>query len=227
MTGGSRPPGAGPTLVELERRDDARPGRLLATLGGAGLLAGLLIVFVYRGTQPAIQAHKAEVLRQAVQEVLKAPDHYDTLYLYEGALRPRPPDGVDAQGLERVYLGYRGTGEIVGYAIAAGEPGFQDIIRLIFGYDAAGGQLLGMKVLESRETPGLGDKIEKDSAFVVQFDGAAPPLVGVKRRGGGTPGEIDMITGATISSRTVINIINHALERLGPALDAYRPERAQ
>ncbi len=79
-----------------------------------------------------------------------------------------------------------------------------------------------MKVLESKETPGLGDKIEKDSAFVLQFDGAVTPLLGVKPRDAtGDLHEIDMITGATISSRVVIRIINNTIERLGPLLDAY------
>ena len=32
--------------------------------------------------------------------------------------------------------------------------------------------VIGMKVLESKETPGLGDKIEKDSAFVAEFRGS-------------------------------------------------------
>jgi electron transport complex protein RnfG len=79
-----------------------------------------------------------------------------------------------------------------------------------------------MKVLESKETPGLGDKIEKDSSFVNQFDGSEPVLVGVKRsRRTGAASEIDMITGATISSRTIIDIINISLERLGPLLGNY------
>jgi len=82
--------------------------------------------------------------------------------------------------------------------------------------------VLGMKVLASRETPGLGDKIEKDSDFVSQFDGPEVPLVGVKSsRSTGAANEVDMITGATISSRTVITIINRRLERLRPILEAY------
>ena len=196
--------------------------RLLATLGGAGALAGFLIVFVYAGTLPAITAHKAAVLQQAIQEVLNAPDRYDTLYVHDGALARQPPAGTDPNKVEQIYLGYDENGRPVGFAIAAGEPGFQDIVRIIFGYDPTTRTLLGMKVLESKETPGLGDKIEKDSTFVVQFNGAAPPLVGVKiGRNSGSDSEIDMITGATISSRTVIKIINNALQRLRPMIDAY------
>ena len=85
---------------------------------------------------------------------------------------------------------------------------------------------MGMKVLDSKETPGLGDKIFKDMAFVDQFF-AKPdtPLVAVKPGAGkGRPGEIDTITGATISSKVVIDIINHGLEEWKPLIDRGIPE---
>ncbi len=211
--------GARPTEGEAPSLPEVQSNRLLATLGTAGALAGLLIVFVFQATAPAIEAHKAEVLRQAIHEVLKAPDSYDTLFVTEGGLVVEPPDGADVRTLERVYLGFR-AGHPIGFAIAAGKPGFQDVIRLIFGYDPTTGTVLGMKVLESKETPGLGDKIEKDSTFIRQFDGATPPLTWVKRgQAGDDRSKVDMITGATISSRTVIQIIDDALARLGPLLD--------
>jgi electron transport complex protein RnfG len=103
----------------------------------------------------------------------------------------------------------------VGVAAAAGEPGFQDVIRLIFGFDPGSGDVLGMKVLESKETPGLGDKIVKDSVFVAGFEEVAAPLVGVKAgQGTGGEDEVHMITGATISSQAVIDIINHRVAAL-------------
>ena len=197
--------------------------RLMLTLATAGALAGLLIVFVYQATQPRIQAYKALQLRLAVSEVLKAPARWDTLYVYDGALTATPPAG--ATGLEMVFLGYDEGGNRVGFAIQGAEPGFQDLVELIFGYDAEARTMLGMKVLANKETPGLGDKIVKDSAFVAEFEGPEVPLVGVKSgRATGAANEVDMITGATISSRTVIAIINHQLERLGPMLDAYLRE---
>lgn len=205
---------------------DVPSWRLLLTLGGAGVIAGLLIVLVYRATQPRIQAHKAQVLREAIEEVLKAPEHYETLYVLDGALTARTPEGVDARKLERVYLGYRQDHQRAGFAIATRGAGFQDMITLIFGFDAGTGALLGMRVLESKETPGLGDKIEKDSRFVSQFERAKPPLTGVKpgAKGATDPGAIVMITGATISSRAVIRTIDTTLARLRPLLEAYREE---
>ncbi len=94
--GGARPP---------PERHEVPAWKLLSTLGVAGMLAGLLLVFVFRATQPAILAYKAEVLRQAVQQVLKAPDRYDTLYVHDGSLVMQPPPEVDAAQLEQIYLG--------------------------------------------------------------------------------------------------------------------------
>lgn len=192
--------------------------RLLATLGGAGAVAGLLIVLAWRWTTPAITAHRAAVEQQAVSEVLRAPARLDTLYLVNGALT-RTPAG-DASKLERVYVGYDDAGKRLGVALQAGEPGFSDVVSVMVGYDPATMQLLGMKILGQKETPGLGDKIEKDSAFVGQFERARAPLQAVKTPSGNDPAEVATITGATISSRTVIRTINNALARWQPLLSA-------
>jgi len=198
--------------------------RLIATLAIAGGLAGLLIVSVFQWAQPRILAHQALVLGQAIEEVLGDPARYDTLYVNGDALTKEAPDGADAASLERVFLGYDGDGAPVGFAVEGAEPGFQDVIRLLFGYDAATNRLLGMTVMEAKETPGLGDKIIKDSVFVHGFAGPTTPIVGVKLGAGtGASDEVDMITGATISSRAVIKIINDRLEQIGPLLRAYHP----
>lgn len=194
--------------------------RMVATLGAAGALAGLLIVVVYSLTLPTIEAHKAEVLRLAVSEVLNQPARYETLYATSQKVFEAPPADPVEGAVEKIYLGFDANGRATGVAVKAAAAGFQDIITLIYGFDPAGGKLLGMKVLESKETPGLGDKIEKDLGFVAQFKGASPPLKAVKR-GTGASGEIDAITGATISSRAIVRIINQSLARLRAPIEAH------
>jgi Na+-translocating ferredoxin:NAD+ oxidoreductase subunit G len=200
------------------------PGRLVATLGGLGAFAGVLIVLVFGATQPAIRAHRAAVLADAINEVLGEPERYDPLYVSGGTLVTTPPQGVTIGDADTVFLGYR-NGVPVGFAVRASKAGFQDTITLIFGYDPATSRLLGMKVLESKETPGLGDKIYKDLTFVGAFRDVETPLVGIKAGGGkDLAGELVMITGATISSRAIIAAINTELERLRPLLVAYLQE---
>lgn len=198
-------------------------GRLIGTLGGLGALAGVLIVAAFAATEPRIRANKAAALAAAINEVLGAPDRYDTLYVTDTGLTPALPSATTPEQAEAVYLGWRGE-RPVGFALVASGPGFQDRIRLLIGFDPSTSRLLGMTVLESKETPGLGDKIIKDTAFVSQFGRVEAPLEGVKAgREQGRPGEVIVITGATISSRAVINAINVVLERTGPLLAAYRP----
>ena len=207
---------------------DVPARRLLITLGGAGAVAGALILLAFRATAPAIEAYRAHVLQEAVHEVLHAPARYDTLFLVDGALTSTLAAGLDPKKQEQVYRGFGPDSAVVGLAITAAEPGFQDVIRLIFGYQPASSTVIGMKILEMKETPGLGDKVEKDSAFVAAFLDVTAPIVGVKARSGrGDPHEVDMITGATISSRTVIKAINNALARLGPALTSYGAGRSR
>jgi len=208
-------PPAGP------ERPATSSARLITTLATAGALAGLVIVLVFGWANPRIQAYRAKVLREAIQEVLDGPETVRTYYLVDGALSETPAAGADTVTAEKVHLGLDAEGRPIGYAITGAEPGFQDIILVIFGYDPASDRVLAMKVLESKETPGLGDKIMKDSAFVAGFEQAVAPLQGVKSgAGSGSDNAVDMITGATSSSRTVIGIINHRIEALDPVLDA-------
>jgi electron transport complex protein RnfG len=200
--------------------------RLIATLAIAGALAGLLIVLVNQHTKPLIDAYKAEQLKIAVYEVLPGTDHYDTYYLVDSTLSLTLPEGAKESEFKRIYVGYKADYQLNGVAMSRGESGFQDVIMIIFGFDPNSSTLMGMKVLDSKETPGLGDKIFKDMKYVNQFfAGPATPLIPTKPgRGKGLPGEIDTITGATISSKKLIEIINHAIEEWKPIMDQGIPQ---
>lgn len=190
---------------------------LVGTLGLLAMAAGLAIVLVHQWASPRIEAHRARELRVAIQEVLGGPARYETRWLADGELMDSLPAGRDTASATPVYAGFDSGGGLIGYAMAGEKPGYQDVVRLIFGYDPEGEVVVGMKVLESKETPGLGSKIISDSSFVGEFAGVETPLVPVKDPEG-APGEVDIITGATISSETVVEIINERLELLTPAL---------
>ena len=200
--------------------------RLVGTLAGAGAFAGLLIVLVFGWAQPRIAAHQAQVLAGAVGEVLGAPARTERLWVVDGKIVSDLPAGADSSNAERVWAGYDAAGKRVGFAVLGAEPGFADVITLLFGYDPAQKRVLGMKVLDNKETPGLGDRIVRDSAFVRAFRGARGPLTGVKPGAGkGAENEVNLITGATISSRKVVDIINHRLQKVGPLLERYQEAR--
>ncbi|NJD20216.1 MAG: FMN-binding protein [Gemmatimonadetes bacterium] len=194
--------------------------RMIATLAGFGAVAGAAIVLGFTWTQPRILQHQAERLANAVTEVLGGAETYKTAYLENNAFTFEPQ--ADTAGLDRVYVGYTADGQPRGVAISTEASGFADVVRVIFGFDPASGNLLGMKVLEQKETPGLGDKVEKDTLFTRQFIELGTPIVGVKLgRQTGAEEEVVMITGVTISSRTVIDMINRRLEAVGEPVKAF------
>jgi H+/Na+-translocating ferredoxin:NAD+ oxidoreductase subunit G len=189
---------------------EKEPGslRLVMTLFMAGLISGLALAGVYQGTKPAIERNNARALQAAVYKVVPGSTQMQKLTLLEGDLVAVMDE---ATGGPMVIAAYDDAGAFVGYAIPAEGAGFQDTIRLIFGYDPARKQVIGMEVLESRETPGLGDKIIKDDDFVANFaDLAVEPEIVLVKDGRANPNQVDAITGATISSRAVVNIINAA-----------------
>jgi H+/Na+-translocating ferredoxin:NAD+ oxidoreductase subunit G len=210
---GSRGPGAPPIQVE------ASSLRLVATLAVAGAVAGMAIVTAFRLTKPSIDEHNAADLAAAVTEVLGGAKTYKTAYLEGGTFTLEPRDTA---GLDRIYVGYDANGQPDGVAMEAAEPGFQDVIDLIFGFDPSKGDVIGMKVLHNLETPGLGARIGTDSSFLDQFDDASTPLLGVKEgQGKGKKNEVVMITGSTISSRAVIKIINDRLGAIRKPVETY------
>lgn len=218
------PPDVAGTPPEA-RAPEVSSWKLLATLGLAGAAAGLLVVAVYGATLPTIERYAAAKENGAVREVLAAPARWDTLYLQNGALTKAPAQGADRKSLPHAYLGFDAAGKPVGAAITAQEPGFQEEVLLMIGFEPGSGRIIGFKVLDQKETPGLGDKIERDSGFVAQFATRVAPLLGVKARSAADVHQVQTITGATISSRAVIRIINHAIERWQPLLAAYTTTR--
>ncbi|MCB1317043.1 MAG: FMN-binding protein, partial [Leptospiraceae bacterium] len=128
----------------------------------------------------------------------------------------------------RLYGAYNAAGQLKGVAVEARGQGFQDVIHILYGYDPEQQAVVGMQVLESRETPGLGDKIEKDADFVRNFealsvvpgDDGRPehPVTMVKNGKKTDPWQVEAITGATISSRAIANILRASTDQNLPVI---------
>ncbi len=190
--------------------------KMLRAMVGIGVMCALLIVLTFEGTRPRIEQNKAAALEQAIFKVLPGATAKQTFLLDEQG--QFVPHTGEADGGKLVYAGYDASGDLTGIAVEAAGMGFADILRIIYGYDPEAEQLVGFYVLESKETPGLGDKIEKDERFLANFDGLDVSLTDdqnrvrnqattVKQGEKDNPWEIDGITGATISSRAIGDII--------------------
>jgi electron transport complex protein RnfG len=161
--------------------------RMLAVLGGVCVLSAAMLGFVYKSTEGRIAQNRIKVVQEAVDKVMPGIDNYEQV-------------GEDPV----IYRGFTG-GEVSGYAVLAKGMGFQGNIVLMVGTDPRVSKISGIIVLESVETPGLGDKI-KAEGFLGQFYPMEIPTAGTV--------SIDTITGATISSVAVEKIINKALEHV-------------
>ena len=181
--------------------------RLVMTLAIAGLVSGVAIIGIYESTLPTITANKARELREAVFKVLPGVSSMQALVYRDGRILAVPEPQKDEPV---VYGGYDEQGDFVGYAMPGAGPGFQDTIALLYGYMPRDKKVVGMEILESRETPGLGDKIYKDADFVAEFSDLSiePEIVAVKKGTGTLDNHVDAITGATISAKAVVRIIN-------------------
>lgn len=210
-------------IIASDKPQEPNPIRLVATLAVAGLISGIAIVGIYEATFATIAENRARELREAVFTVLPGIERMQEYVYRDGALSPGPKVEDEEQS---VYAGYDARGEFQGYAIRGEGPGFQDTIVLLYGYHPYEREIVGMQVLESRETPGLGDKIYKDQDFVDEFAGlAVDPVIELIKGTGSKSNQVDAITGATISSRAVVRIINESnaawLDKLPDSPPAY------
>lgn len=116
-----------------------------------------------------------------------------------------------------IFRAVDGSGKLVGWVVPASGQGFADRIELLIGLDAQAKTITGLYVLAQKETPGLGNKIT-DDLWLEQFTGqpAAKPLL--VTRGTAKTGEIQAITGATISSESVCKIANETVAAWGEKL---------
>ncbi len=206
-------------------------------LVGTGIACACLIVAMFYLTQPIIEAKRQAQLEAAIFKVLPGTTRKrDFVLTRDGQLFPSD-SGLDTEkaGGQTLYAGFDAAGHVTGVAIRAQGMGYQDTIRLLYGYKPSSQTISGIQILDSKETPGLGDKIEKDPAFVANFDNLdaslaenrrelANAIVAVKNGEKNDPWQIDGITGATISSDAIASILHTSTSSILPNL---YPQRAR
>ena len=165
------------------------------------LLAALALTGVYALTKGPIEQGQREKKEKALQAVLPE---------YEGTVRDTVIVDADNEEIP-VHLAIGKDGELCGAGIETyTKKAFAGRFDLMVGFDAKG-TIVNTEVIKAGETPGLGDKINKDkSNFAMQFNHQNPAdfqLV-VKKDGG----DVDAITAATISSRAYCDAVQRAYD---------------
>ncbi len=175
----------------------------------ASFFFGLLIAVTNAAWSPRIEQNKIEKLNRLMTSLLPAAQRFEQT----AEVIIKTPKGKEQS--VRIYKALSEDAAPKGWAFIASGPGFADKIELVVAVDTPFQKLAGFAVLTSNETPGFGDRI-KLSYYRNQFTGAPAQALEIVKTG--DPEKIDpqivAITGATVSSESVVKIINSSLDSI-------------
>jgi len=180
-------------------------------LAGFALIASVLLGVTNCSTEGTIQRRLDEDLKKSLEEVVPAA-LYDNDMLQDTLTIPSAEYNIGAKETT-VYIAKK-SGQVSAVCFKFTAPdGYSGAINMIMGIDR-NANILGVRVLSHKETPGLGDKIEvAKSDWILNFvgrslDNLAPAKWAVKKDGG----EFDQFAGATITPRKSVQAIYRGLQ---------------
>lgn len=203
---------------------------LIRVLSLVAMVSGLLIVLVYQWTLPTITEQRRVALEQAVFQVIPGASRLNAFVVNEAGVHP----AGSAKG-RALYAGYDADDHLVGIAAEAAAQGYADTVRLLYGYSPNCQCITGFRIVYSRETPGFGDKLASDRAFLANFEALdarlneegtalANAIVTVKHGAKSKPWQIDAISGATVSSKAVGKAVNDSAQQVLPTVHRHLSE---
>ncbi len=169
-----------------------------------------LVALTWQLTAERIETNKKEWLERSLQPAL-AGLFFDSP-VTESMIMIPPPHELPGSEAAIIYRVYAGEKPVAALFVVSARDGYAGPIRLLIGI-AMDGTVTGVRVLEHRETPGMGDKVEiTKSNWVLQFDGHSlqdpePGQWTIK----GDGGDFDQLTGASVTPRAVIKAIKETL----------------
>jgi len=175
---------------------------MVLTLFMVTFIASGTLGFVYEITKGPISQVEIDNINNAIKEII--PDFENNPYTESFK--------VATEGDSLVFYPAKKGDEIIGMTIETWTmKGFSGLIKLMVGLDLQG-KIIDIVVLEHNETPGLGDKIQKDkSDFSVQFSGKDPSdfkLAVTKENG-----DVNAITASTITSKAYCDAVQRAYDK--------------
>jgi electron transport complex protein RnfG len=176
----------------------------------ASFCFGLLLAVTDAALSPRIEQNRIDKLNRLVKTLIPEAEHFKRL---DEQIEIETFRGEEEQ--VTVYEAVAASGESVGWSFNAAGTGFQGEIELVVAVDGDVQTLKGFRCLSSNETPGFGDQI-KSTDFRAQFEGAPAGELSLVTTGEREKidSEIVAITGATVSSQAVVDIINTYVTRV-------------
>lgn len=171
---------------------------LMAIAAAVGLVLGAVESITAGPIAQVQESRRQEALKQALPEA-------------EAFSPVEVPSGLPSERVLGVERGLKG-GEAVGYAVTVSSKGYGGNLVMVVGL-SLDGTVKGIRVLSHSETPGLGSKAA-EAPFASQFEGKRVEAFKLVKSSPSSDGEVQAVSGATISSRAVLDGVNLALEVL-------------
>ena len=173
------------------------------SLAVIALLAGVALGAVNYITAPAIEAQALAANAESYKTVLPGAEDIGYDDVVTAALDGLEDGQFGRSTINEAVVGTDASGSLVGYAInVTSSEAYDGSLSLSVGI-AADGTVLGISFTELNETPGKGMLCDEPD-FKDQF-------AGVQTDAFSLDGDINAVSGATISSRAVVNAVNAAL----------------
>jgi electron transport complex protein RnfG len=178
------------------------------------LVQAWLVIALAAGFGAALAS--VQVRLQPIIEDNKTAETYDKIPELVAGPRGKPADKGKTQefvlpGGRIASQAFSADGEHAGWVLRATGDGFQDRIELLIGLSPDAGRITGLDVLDQKETPGLGSRIKDPPAFRQQFAGKPTDKPLSVKAKDPTETKIVPISGATVSSESVSDIVNQAV----------------
>ena len=180
-----------------------------AILFAITLLAGLVLGFVYELTKAPIRLQEEKAIQEACRKVFAQGTDFEATSYSTSAVLTAELDEIGVE-IGTVYDAVDASGSHLGYVVeTTTSEGYAGEITLYMGV-TDDGTLNGISILAIGETPGLGMRAEE--VLVPQFENVPVTIFTYTKSGSMSDSEIDAISGATVTTKAVVNAINGGIK---------------
>jgi Na+-translocating ferredoxin:NAD+ oxidoreductase subunit G len=185
--------------------------RVGAVLGLFAIVATTMVAFTEQNTRQQIKENERQALLDAINTLIPH-EQYDNAILQDILALPKTEE-LGTEETTQVYRARKQNQPVAVVLTVVAPNGYSGRIKMLVGiYND--GTLAGVRVINHKETPGLGDKIDASrSNWIKQFEGLSlenPSSAKWKVKKDG--GAFDQFTGATITPRAVVKAVKASLE---------------
>ncbi|MBQ7935460.1 MAG: FMN-binding protein [Clostridia bacterium] len=179
--------------------------RMALTLFVITALVAVALAAANYATAPIIEQSAKERLDDSLKTLIAEASTFEEAEEFEKSIS----FGETKVPVEAIYIAKDASDTHLGYCVRVTPNGYSDVIDMLVAIDKEGA-VSGVQILSIADTPGIGMKVESDETFRKSLIGKNELVTAVKTAP--DAGEVQVISGATVSSTAYINGVNAAIE---------------